>query len=120
MTNSETIKIGRCQNLIRGQREDWADARYCGAATIDLGVPSERNVCQTCRSRSKASTAALIESWVSATLGDVGWCETAEAIIAEMDALVVRMLAARSPLSKIRAVQRDRDRRVALYEAVTA
>lgn len=114
--------IGTCQNLIRGQRDDWIDARYCGAPTIDLGIPSERNICQTCRQHSQRFIAGVVEHWVAATTGDAGWTdwtETAEAIIADMSARLAALRASRAPLSRIYLFQRDLDRRIALYRRVT-
>lgn len=113
------MNIGICQNLIRGQREDWTNSQYCGAPTIDLGIPSERNICQACRQHSQRIITGVIEKWAAATRNDADWIETVEAIIVDMSARLVALRASRAPLSKIYRFQRDLDRRVALYRRVT-
>lgn len=112
------MKIGICENLLRGKRDDWADARECDQPVIDMGIPSVRNICQTCRQATLARMDTVIEGWVSAALADPERVEGLEISVAELDCRLARMHAARIPLSKIHPVRRERDRRVRLLAAV--
>lgn len=113
------VKIGHCENLIRGERDDWSDAQHCGYPTIDLGIPSERLICQSCRARSRAFIDSVTDQWVEAVMGDVQWQELTAALLDDYEARLGRMLAHRAPLSKIYTLQRDVDRRSRLYDRVS-
>lgn len=114
------MRIGTCQNLIRGQREDWVDSQHCGAPTIDLGIPSERNICQQCRQHSRHFIEGVIRQWAETLPDRARWAETASTLIDDMSARIAGMRASRAPLSKVYLAQQDLDRRVALYQLVTS
>lgn len=109
--------VGTCQNLIRGQREDWIDARYCGAPAIE--IPGERNICQECHQRSQRFMADVIDQWVMEMRGDTEWIENTKAIIADMLVRLTALRASRAPMSKIYLFERELDHRIVLYRRVT-
>jgi hypothetical protein len=116
--------IGRCQNLIRGEREDWRDAYYCLAPVIGLGanLPTDSDICQVCRERSRLFVERLREAYVTALVADADaareWVALARALLTDLDVSRVRRAAQGAPMADLFKIDRDIAMRETLLDAV--
>lgn len=114
------IGVGTCENLIRGSRDDWADAEYCGAPAIDLGIPGVRNICQSCHQHTQDFRLDLIGRWALDMAGDQSWISMTREYIAEAEAKITSILAGGGRMSDVASRRRDVQRRSDLLAAVLA
>jgi hypothetical protein len=114
------VGVGGCQNLIRGKRADWQDARYCGYPTIDLGL--DRLICQTCHAGSLAFRDRLIREFIAGMDRPAAraWLSMTDAIIADMDRDISARLRIGAPLAEVYAYRADRDKRQDVADHVRA
>lgn len=126
MNTSRGPHIGTCEDLLRGQREDWRDARYCGAPVMSMGLDYDRSrdVCQACRARTEARSRARTAAWAAALARDAReahrWMAAAADLIEDDRRLVDAARWARLPLSEVRRRQRVVSMRVDMVVQLNA
>jgi len=120
------LHIGQCQNLIRGERADWSDARYCLAPVIGLGREhaTDRDICGACRMATEAWSAHLVETTVAGIVADrenaSAWISRTEEQLVDLDRWLVQRGAERASMDDLYAIRRTIRRQEALLEAVRA
>jgi hypothetical protein len=110
--------IGLCENLIRGERDDWIDAEYCNQLVIDLGIPGDRNICQQCHANTMEYRDKLVQSVIDSVASDDEWTALLRANIRDTRRFIARLLANGEPLSTIRKHQRSLRRDLDVYRRV--
>lgn len=99
------VVLSWCQNLIRGERADWRDARYCAATALDFG---DRNICGACRAKTEVFADRLAEQWgrdIAEGGGVNEWLDRNEAVTTDLYVWLGTEASKRAPLSKLHDIR---------------
>lgn len=115
-------KVGQCENLFRGQRDDWRDARYCDAPVLNLGGTT-RNICQACRADTSDWMAEVRARWSAGLIAEgkhTDWLEGNAAMLDFEYDYLGRRAAARAPMAELLKIRHGISVREELAAAVGA